>query len=1170
MAPPNTPSYCPICQYKYLYLGKHLENKHLIKNKAERRILINYGRGRVNIRGMSCPIEECKYSRSRVDSHLKQGHPELDAAKIRDIIQDIKNCCVVDQLKALRANNPQPPMMSSLDLDSEDHEEMLVDVATTDSPCTSSSCKLVLENKKLKAELKSLRRKYKSQVRWAKKARKKIMTLEQASSSAPPEQELFQEEHSEPELHRVGLELQRQSSDLQQPSVSNEEEAPVIQQVWSLASRSSQNQKEAEHQWTEEEQMEPEPKWIKREEEEPEPALFKHEEIEYPLMYVRKEELDSLVLQHEQQPPEHLPTGQDQKNLCSSQEGEQLVQKQFVALIETSTLQEDMSEEETRTEQLSLHVSAVNESKDQEGSSCSVSESQSDTGTKKRPFKCDICGKCYTQRWKLKNHYRTHTDLQQPSVSNEEEDFAIQQVWSLASRSSQDQKEREHQWTEEEQMEPEPNWIKKEKEEPEPTLFKHEEIEYPLMYVRKEELDSSVLQHEQQPPEHLPTGQDQKDLCSSQEGEQLVQKQFVALIETSTLQGDDMSEEETRTEQLSLHISPVVESKDQEGSSCSVSESQSDTGTKKKPFKCDICGRRYTQKRKLKKHYRIHTGHIHGPQFCFVAGPHKRQMSSLDNTIKDIMIKTLPNLCEDTQKKLVSTLVISGVQSAEDLKYIQQEDIKNLLPVVQQRKLLESFKQETNTDILDMEFSSPSPALPFSSPPCSSTSSLSSIPPISEQPSALKTPLMLCQNEQQNVSWSWPEDFQVSWNKMPLEIQTAIAKGKRPPPDKRRQMIRILADEMQKYEANPTRSQCLTVCQKITRQYPDSFADMTPSGKLIAGGYSSLLSQLKTRIENINRCGTFRSYRSSGPCGIAGVKRGPTDMYGCTRFQPELPPEETDDTVEEKRQRLQSTFNKYGINGDDRPEVTDLMETTYSLQRQHINRIPAPSITDLQINWPFLFTQRGIFSHFELLTDVPLLHVLELSIEECGNAVVEYFRTKVKASSVQTILAQKATGDLAFLVIQLLMAHFNESPDSLMLTTDKYTTAADVNTSLSLPASPRLILCGNEQALAGWMVSIEGHVVFEGVQPTFLTGLAAVFATFYIFNLQYQDEAAKTLEFIQRRFIGINPERGTKTGNGRMVSKKTGKIIQKKKQTVNTQVSTLIKNLMDFECHLIQ
>uniref|UniRef100_A0A096LT77 C2H2-type domain-containing protein n=2 Tax=Poecilia formosa TaxID=48698 RepID=A0A096LT77_POEFO len=211
-------------------------------------------------------------------------------------------------------------------------------------------------------------------------------------------------------LHRVGSELQRQSSDLQQPSVSNKEEAPVIQQVCSLASRSSQDQKEAEHQWTEEKQMEPGTKWIKKEEEEPEHRLLKHEEVKYPQIYIRKEELDFSVLQHEQQPPEHLPTGQDQKDLCSSQEGEQLVKKQFVALIETSTLQgDDMSEEETRTEQLSLHVSPVVESKNQEGSSCSVSESQSDTGTKKKPFKCDICGICCTQKCNLKIHYRTHT-----------------------------------------------------------------------------------------------------------------------------------------------------------------------------------------------------------------------------------------------------------------------------------------------------------------------------------------------------------------------------------------------------------------------------------------------------------------------------------------------------------------------------------------------------------------------------------------------------------------------------------------------------------------------------------------------------------------------------------------------------------------------------------------
>ncbi|XP_054876621.1 uncharacterized protein LOC129351729 [Poeciliopsis prolifica] len=300
-------------------------------------------------------------------------------------------------------------------------------------------------------------------------------------------------------LHRVGSELQRQSSDLQQPSISNEEEAPVIQQVRSLASGSSQDQ------WTGEEQMDPEP------------ALLKHEETEYPVIYITKEEQDSSVLQHEQQPPEHLPTEQDQKNLCSRQEGEELFQKHA---------QHRMM------------------------------------GINKKP-------KIKLHRIGLESQ-RESSDLQQPSVSNEEKAPVIQQVWSLASWSSQDQKEAEHHWTGEEQM------------EPEPTLLKYEEIEYPLLNVKREELDSSVLQHEQQPPEHLSTGQDQKNLCSSQEGEQqTVQKPLAALIETSTVQEDDMNEEETRTERLSLHVSPVVESKDQKGSSRPVSKSQSGTSKRK-------------------------------------------------------------------------------------------------------------------------------------------------------------------------------------------------------------------------------------------------------------------------------------------------------------------------------------------------------------------------------------------------------------------------------------------------------------------------------------------------------------------------------------------------------------------------------------------------------------
>lgn len=247
-------------------------------------------------------------------------------------------------------------------------------------------------------------------------------------------------------------------------------------------------------------------------------------------------------------------------------------------------------------------------------------------------------------------------------------------------------------------------------------------------------------------------------------------------------------------------------------------------------------------------------------------------------------------------------------------------------------------------------------------------------------------------------------------------------------------MVRVLVDEMRKYEANPTRSQCLTVCRNIVRQYPQSFADVFADGSLMAGGYTSLLIQVKTRIENLNRDSNFARHRASRSSGSSsGCKRGPTDSYGCTRFQPELPPEETDDTIEQKRQRLEEIYRQEGARGIERAEVSSLMEITFCLQRRHINRIPAPAIEDLRRDWPYLFHQRSIYAHFQLLTDLNVLRLLELSMEECGRAIIEYFQSK---STNKATFSPDEDTEVALHVVQLLMAHFKESTDGLILSTD--------------------------------------------------------------------------------------------------------------------------------------
>lgn len=67
-------------------------------------------------------------------------------------------------------------------------------------------------------------------------------------------------------------------------------------------------------------------------------------------------------------------------------------------------------------------------------------------------------------------------------------------------------------------------------------------------------------------------------------------------------------------------------------------------------------------------------------------------MANLDDEIKEVISKALPHITEETQWKIITKLQSSGLESKEDLKYVQQEDIQDLLPVIQCRKLLNAFK----------------------------------------------------------------------------------------------------------------------------------------------------------------------------------------------------------------------------------------------------------------------------------------------------------------------------------------------------------------------------------------------------------------------------------------------------------------------------------------------
>ncbi|XP_031698613.1 uncharacterized protein LOC116380945, partial [Anarrhichthys ocellatus] len=287
-----------------------------------------------------------------------------------------------------------------------------------------------------------------------------------------------------------------------------------------------------------------------------------------------------------------------------------------------------------------------------------------------------------------------------------------------------------------------------------------------------------------------------------------------------------------------------------------------------------------------------------------------------------------------------------------------------------------------------------------------------------------------------HIKKNWPEAFQVNWNKMPSDLLSTVMSGKRPSPSDRRQFVRVLVDEMRKYEANPTRAQCLISTRNVIRQYPKSFADTMDDGKtMIGGGYESLLSQVKVCVEQLNRNNTLAQHRASKDATGAVPARGPADSYGCTRWQPELPPEETEDSLEGLRQKMTDIFRHEGLAGAGREEIHNLMEKTYSLQRNSINATPAAPLEDIKSQWPYLFLPRSMCAHFELLTDIYILRIMEAFPEDQGKIISEYFKANPSNDEVKKVLSHE-NGTTFPYILDLLMAHFKEQRDALILQAD--------------------------------------------------------------------------------------------------------------------------------------
>uniref|UniRef100_A0A3Q1GQ44 Si:dkey-15h8.17 n=1 Tax=Acanthochromis polyacanthus TaxID=80966 RepID=A0A3Q1GQ44_9TELE len=348
--------------------------------------------------------------------------------------------------------------------------------------------------------------------------------------------------------------------------------------------------------------------------------------------------------------------------------------------------------------------------------------------------------------------------------------------------------------------------------------------------------------------------------------------------------------------------------------------------------------------------------------------------------IEEAISTHLPGLSVQTLTSLLEVLEELGVESRADLVLVQENDLVKCLRPIQCRKLLNGLKNE----------------------------------PLAGRP--------------------WYIDFRVRWDRMTASIRKALSNQARPSPGDRKYMVRAVVDQMFEHDLNPTRAICHSIAWSIVRDYPKCFADVGKKGDIVGDGSHSLLQQIKARVEYKNRKNTLARHRREKRPRTAVVEggrlmaRGPVDQYGCVRWSPtELPSGETMESLYEIKKQLSNIYSEKGMGGAETAEA--LMEKTYVIQRQYLNSVPAPTVAEIQEEWPFLFSQR---------TDVAFLDKMQEAINNKGSTIIRFCQELSRHPSIEEILAkyEPETSDKAVCVLLLLMAYFKEPKTSIMLETD--------------------------------------------------------------------------------------------------------------------------------------
>ncbi|RXN14525.1 Prolyl-tRNA synthetase associated domain-containing 1 [Labeo rohita] len=264
----------------------------------------------------------------------------------------------------------------------------------------------------------------------------------------------------------------------------------------------------------------------------------------------------------------------------------------------------------------------------------------------------------------------------------------------------------------------------------------------------------------------------------------------------------------------------------------------------------------------------------------------------------------------------------------------------------------------------------------------------SSLPSVSPGPSSSSralSPKSTSSSASCSPDVDWADTFDIPWKKFPEELIQSLERGKRPSPQKRREMVRIVVREMMQKSSDISKRHITIVAKKIVATYPKSLQDVI-EGDIIGLRFHSLVKQLQNRIENAKRSTTPKSrkrklHADSDTDEMPAEKRAPIqETYGCIKWEMKfMPLGETAESQQQSRDELKSLSKQNAPNHD---VVKQLTRSTFYTQRKEVNN--GKEIKYLLEDWPFLFDEIGMAVHFKELTGVSLKEIFVRNLDLKG------------------------------------------------------------------------------------------------------------------------------------------------------------------------------------------